>query len=68
MKFEITSFVAALVVYVIRLRVQYVTEPRPLHSCSYLESRSHRFMPEVESQSTQPEGQMNFARGCSRAV
>jgi hypothetical protein len=81
MKFEITSFVAAVVVYLVRLRLQYVGGTRPL------------FMPAESTSSTQPERQAGsaeveesssmqagstysgsrynatgFVRGCSRAV
>ena len=36
MKFEITSFVAAIVVYLVRLRVQHVSGTRPLYSGIFL--------------------------------
>ena len=80
MKFEITSFVAAFVVYLVRLRVQYVSGTRPLYSASFLDDRSHLYMPDA-STSQQAEQTINhsaiqagsgsasgFVHGCSRAV
>ena len=58
MKFEITSFVAAIVVYLVRLRVQHVSGTRPLYSASFLDDRSHLYMPDV-STSAQPEQMLN---------
>jgi len=57
MKFEITSFVAAVVVYLVRLRVQYAGRTRPLYSESFLENRSRRFMADESTTSTQSEHQ-----------
>ena len=54
MKFEITSFVAAIVVYLVRLRVQHVSGTRPLYSASFLDDHSHLYIPDV-SNAAQPE-------------
>ena len=45
MRFEITSFVAAFVVYLVRLRSEGDSETTPLHPGNFLQSRSH-YMPD----------------------
>ena len=47
MKFEKPSFVTAFVVYLVRVRVQYVSETQHLYSGGYLENRSHLYMPDL---------------------
>jgi len=73
MKFEITSFVAAIVVYLVRLRVQYVSGgTRPLYSGGYLEDRSNpdnnRSDTSAADYSSGIHSAAGFPRGCSRAV
>jgi hypothetical protein len=81
MKFELMSFLAAMVVYVVRLRVQYVSGTRPLYSGSFLENRPHCYMPDyatspAESAADPSEADRvsdrhysgEFQRGCGRAV
>ena len=78
MKFEITSFVAAIVVYLVRLRIQYVSETRPLYSSSYLDNRSNPDAKTSDSQAADSAMRSTFSsgihsaagfpRGCSRAV
>ena len=59
MKFEITSFVAAFVVYLVRLRVQYASETRPLYSGSFLENRSHLYISDLASLPAAPDQEPN---------
>lgn len=82
MKFEITSFVAAFVVYLVRLRIQYVSGTRALSSGSYLENCSHLYRADLPASTSKSEQETRcgsgcsggmgnaagFARGCSRAV
>lgn len=73
MKFEITSFVAACVVYLVRLRVQYVSHTRPVYSSSYLENRSHLYIQDLAASQTQPEQEPRASAeqsgsGCSKGM
>ena len=51
MRFEITSFVAAFVVYLVRLRSEGESETTSLHPGSFLQSRSLRYMPDGSARS-----------------
>jgi len=69
MKFEITSFVAAFVVYLVRLRVQYASGTRSLHSGSYMEHCSHLYRPEAAASPEKPQPEANdYAAGDSSAT